>query len=844
MTAANFVANSANSNCKSNKSHVSTFHRNGWLWAFLLLAGSAFCAQAQLLILQQPLELTNINLGLTGNFSVTASSPVTTNLRYQWRRNGVNIPGATNGTYAIQNVQATSGGAYSATVSDGEEVVNSSPASLTANVLLEVADDIVLNLISLTSGVLRSSNVGATKLNGEPILLPGHNGGHPIWFKWTPLFSGIVTFTTAGSDFETMLGAYTGASETNVTVVPSVVNNANGAGYHNSRISFNAQALTTYQIAVDGYRGQSGNVVLTWSENITSDTLATFSSMPSADTAVPPAAPFTFSAPHNIGALEWLLNGNPLGVTTSTISVNQASDNTVGRYVAQVTSTGGNVTATQEADLQTTVLQDGTTATNVFAFNSFLDATASPSVAQSAVPTPSAARRFDGGDTRGYSISQVFSTIGAESEIGEPSPCGQIGGAPEWYAYVAPTAGSLYVTTAGSTFNTILGVYIGPGNSFATLTNVGCGFTTNYQLDGQPQVFVPGVTAGQAYFIVVDGENAASGTVHLYVAAGAPVAIAAAPQDQAVVAGSNAVFSVGATGATPISYFWQANGTNIPGATNSTFTITNAQPAQQGFYNVVVSNAVGTTNISAMLSFLVSPEITNQPASLEIAAGSNATFTCGAAGSAPLNYQWLEGNSPVPGATNSTLVLTNVQGTNTGSISCLVANLAGQTTSSNAVLTVDTGPVITAPPISQTVASNAALTLNVAVTGTPAVAYQWFFNGATTGTNGSALTIPHFRSTNEGSYWVVASNYLAKATSSPATLLLNSPLRFGSFVLTSNSLQLQLAGSSGSNYIIQASSNLSSWTPLITNAAPTGLLNFAATNLSALPAQFYRAVGQ
>jgi Immunoglobulin domain/Immunoglobulin I-set domain len=766
------------------------------------------------------------------------------NLQYQWRRNGVNIPGATNNSYSILNVQATNGGAYTVTVADGNEVVSSTPVSLTANVLLEVADDIVLNLISLTSGVLRSATTSATKLAGEPTILPGHPGGHPIWFKWTPLFSGIVTFTTSGSDFETMLGAYTGANVTNVTAVPSAVNNANGAGYHNSKISFNATALTTYQIVVDGYHGETGNVVFTWSENITSDTLATFSNKPPADTAVAPNTAFAFSAPHNNGTLDWLLNGHPLNIATSTITVNQATDSTVGRYVAQVTSASGNVTTTQEADLQTSVLQDGTTATNVFAFDNFLDAAASPAVAQSVVLTPADARRLNGGDTRGYSVSQVFSTVGATSEPGEPTPGNQVGGAPEWYSYVAPTSGSLYVTTAGSSFNTILGVYVGPGNSFSTLTNIGCGYTTNFQINGQPDIFIPNVTANQTYYIVVDGENGASGTVHLFVGAGVPVTATNDPEDQAIVIGNNATFSITASGSTPISYFWRVNGSNIPGATNSTFTITNAQLAQQGNYMVTVSNVVGPENFSAMLSFLQPPQITNQPAGMEVAAGANAAFSVGAGGSIPLNYQWMVGITPVAGATNSTLVLTNVQGVNAGSVSCLVANPAGQIASSNAVLTVDTAPTIAIPPLSQTVASNAAVTLNVYGAGTPAPSYQWFFNGAPTGTNGSQLTIPNFRASNEGSYRVVASNYLNTATSPAATLLLNSPLRLQSFLLTSNSLQFQLAGSSGSNYVIQSSSNLFQWTPILTNTAPSGLFNFTATNLTGFPLQFYRAVGQ
>jgi hypothetical protein len=810
----------------------------------LLLAGAGFCAQAQLLVLEQPLLQTNITVGQAATFAVTASSAATTNLTYHWRRNGVNLPGETNKTLTVQNVQATSGGAYSVTISDGVEVVNSAPASLTANVLLEVADDIVLNLISLTSGVLRSSNVGAVKLAGEPTILPGHPGGHPVWFEWTPLFGGIVTFTTAGSDFETMLGAYTGSTVTNVTAVPSVVNNANGAGYHNSKISFNAEALTTYQIVVDGYHGDSGNVVLTWSENITSDTLPSFTSTLPADTVVAPGASFSFSAPHTSGTLSWFCNGDPLGVTTTTIVVPNANDATVGRYVAQATSTAGNLTASQAADVQTCVLEDGSIATNGFALGSFLDSSAIASLLLPIGPAPSLAHRSDGGDTRGYSVAQVFSTVGAESEPGEPSPCGQVGGAPEWYTYITPTNGSLYVTTAGSGFNTILGAYIGPGNSFTTLTNIGCGYTTNYQLDGQPQIYIPDVPANQTIFVVVDGENGTSGTVHLYIGVGNPVAISAAPQNQAAVAGSNAVFSVSAAGSTPITYAWRFNGTNIAGATNSTLTITNVQASQQGLYSVVVSNVVFTTNSSATLSLLIPPSITNQPAGQEVPAGANASFTCGAAGSGPLSFQWLSGKSPLAGATNSTLVLTNVQSTNAGSIYCVVTNAAGTATSSNALLTVDTAPVIGTPPSSQTVASNAPVTLSVSASSTPVPAFQWYFDGATTGTNGSLLTVPHFGAANEGSYWVVVSNYLGKATSSPATLLLNAPLRFGSFLLTNGSFQLEIAGSAGSNYIIQTSPNLTNWTSVFTNTTPSGLINFADTNLTGQPIRFYRAIGQ
>jgi hypothetical protein len=65
----------------------------------------------------------------------------------------------------------------------------------------------------------------------------------------------------------------------------------------------------------------------------------------------------------------------------------------------------------------------------------------------------------------------------------------------------------------------------------------------------------------------------------------------------------NATFSVSATGAAPLSYQWQFNGGNIFGATDSSYTRTNAQRYDAGNYSVVVTNTVGSIQSSnALLS--------------------------------------------------------------------------------------------------------------------------------------------------------------------------------------------------------------------------------------------------
>jgi len=78
-----------------------------------------------------------------------------------------------------------------------------------------------------------------------------------------------------------------------------------------------------------------------------------------------------------------------------------------------------------------------------------------------------------------------------------------------------------------------------------------------------------------------------------FTASNAPV-ITDQPQNITVSQGSPATFAVTATGSQPLSYQWRKNGSSIGGATNSTYTIAAAMPADQGNYSVVVSNSFGS----------------------------------------------------------------------------------------------------------------------------------------------------------------------------------------------------------------------------------------------------------
>ena len=84
----------------------------------------------------------------------------------------------------------------------------------------------------------------------------------------------------------------------------------------------------------------------------------------------------------------------------------------------------------------------------------------------------------------------------------------------------------------------------------------------------------------------------------------------------------------------------------------------------------------------------VAPVLASQPFSQWATLGSNATFTVSASGlPAPL-FQWKFNGTNIAGATNTSLLLSNLLGTNAGFYSVLVTNIAGTQTSSNALLSL------------------------------------------------------------------------------------------------------------------------------------------------------------
>jgi hypothetical protein len=89
------------------------------------------------------------------------------------------------------------------------------------------------------------------------------------------------------------------------------------------------------------------------------------------------------------------------------------------------------------------------------------------------------------------------------------------------------------------------------------------------------------------------------------------------PASQSVFPSNTVTFSATAQGTSPLSYQWFFNSNSLAGKTNSTLTLTNVQPAQQGYYSVTVTNAFGkAASSNAFLTVLPPPVCVHPPSGI------------------------------------------------------------------------------------------------------------------------------------------------------------------------------------------------------------------------------------
>ena len=201
------------------------------------------------------------------------------------------------------------------------------------------------------------------------------------------------------------------------------------------------------------------------------------------------------------------------------------------------------------------------------------------------------------------------------------------------------------------------------------------------------------------------------------------------------------------------------------------------------FYDhALSSNEIAAIYSAGTAGKCKAPNITSQPQSATVPAGTNITFTVSATGFGTLGYQWRSNGLAIAGAMASSLTLSNVQPAASADYTVVVTNSFASVTSAVATLLVVSPPNIDHEPVSQTNLTGTSAQFAVSVSGGQPMEFQWYFNGSPladdsrhSGSTTTNLALSGIIESDAGSYFVVASNLFGTRTSLVATLTVRVP---------------------------------------------------------------------
>ena len=522
-------------------------------------------------ITQQPVDATTYDQITTPViFQVTATG--TPPLRYQWEKNLVAIPGATNASVTVLS-RMTNAGAYRVRITNLQGLIVSSNAQLT--VLPSSPPAIVTEPLAQTvpAGSTVTFSVVAT---GIPA--PG--------YQW--VYGGA---------------ALTGA--TNATLTLTNVTLAETGNYFVQVFNdFGLVASTTATLRV-----HAPPAFLTAPQSLTVIQGATTNF--TVEVSGVPAPVFT-----------WFKDGVRLtnssgysAVDTANLLVLAAQGAHAGSYVVVATNVAGAITS---APVTLTVLLAPAIVTQPLAQAVPAGSTVAFSVVATGVPAPGYQWVFGGAALTGATNATLTLTNVALAEAGN------------YFVQVFNDFGLVASTTATLTLHAPPAFLTAPQS--LTVTQ---GATTNFtvEVSGVPAPvftwFKDGVrltnssgysAVDTANLLVLTAQAAQAGS-YVVVATNVAGAITSAPVTLTVLLApavtthptnvtltrtnyTNALpvtLSVAATGAAPLVYQWRFNGGDLPGETNAALVLTNVTRLNNGLYQAVVANVAGTATSSNAL---------------------------------------------------------------------------------------------------------------------------------------------------------------------------------------------------------------------------------------------------
>lgn len=396
----------------------------------------------------------------------------------------------------------------------------------TLQIQAQTANDYCPGAIPLSPGVAYFQDTSDATTSGDPAPSCQNNVAKGVWFTFTPPTSGVVTISTCGSSYDTVVQAFTGAC----SALTPVARGCNDDGYQcaglSSYVEFNGTAGTTYRILVEGFAAYYGTLA------IVADVRAPFNLNVTSSGSTPTLLLYPSD-----------LSGNGDGIPPFTRSY---ASNTLVTLTAPSEDGGSPFLKWQ---LDGVDFSSSVNASLTLNANHTLTAIFAP-------PNDQCANAIPLTDGAAYTQSTTTAT-----SSGDPTPeCVPNAGNGVWFTYTPASSGVVVVDACASSYDTVLQAYTG---ACGALTPVANGCNDDATCGTRSRLTFLG-TAGTTYRILAAGYHNDTGTLSLtaWVSTPRTLSVASLPFSgvQVDVSQPDATGSLG--GATPLTRTY-ADGTAV-----------------------------------------------------------------------------------------------------------------------------------------------------------------------------------------------------------------------------------------------------------------------------------------